>query len=310
MLKLAAVGLGDYGASVAAMLGSLPLRGDIKFGRENAWVRTRSVIRELEQHEKVGTIGNIQLDFVALTSSMMYQYFHGNSTEMSRQLFERVRAAAEKDTSILEWFPFRDPYSGWHPSGFWQHLSHAKMRGMLLAFPEVFQERLSALDHDVHQICLISTSFGRTGSAWIQDVVRICKENRPRATIKVLLFIPPIDVSFYDVNFYFRGAMPNVYLRSFYTLKEIASAGVPDSEVFLYQVHDPWKVSFDQINALRETALNGASSQSISDEGYGQSFDLRRKLIERGESEEKAFDLEAMSSSNQYRTMPSASYSG
>jgi len=308
MLKLAVVGLGDYGASVAAMLGSLPLRGDIKFGRENAWVRTRSVIRELEQHEKVGTIGNIQLDFVALTSSMMYQFFHGDSTEMSRQLFERVRAAAEKDTSILDWFPDPLPYVGLHPSGFWQHTCPAIMRGMLLAFPEVFQERLSALDHDVHQICLISTSFGRTGSAWIQDVVRICKENRPRATIKVLLFIP--QVSDGNERSYFLNAVPHVYLRSLYTLKEIASVGVLDSEVFFDEINDCHGVSFDQINALRKTALNVASRQFISDERYGQSFDPRQKLIERGESEEKTLGPLQTRYRDSYRTMPSASYSG
>ena len=307
MLKLAVIGLGDYGASVASMLSSQPYRKANQFGHERNWVRTRSIIRLREQHDTAGAIGDLQLDFVALTTSMMYQFFHGNSTEMSQQLVKRVRAAAERNSSILEWFPDPYPYVGWHPSGFWQNMSPATMRGMLLAFPEVFQERLSALDEDVDQICLISTSFGTSGSAWIQDVVRMCKESRPRASIRVSLFIPTLSD---DARFNFPNALQLMHLRSLFTLTEIASAGVPDSEVFLHEIHDRYQVSFDQIDTLTKHAFDVASRQFGSNEGPEQRLDLRRKLIELGESEIKTLYLPIERNRiDAYRTMPSANYS-
>ena len=279
MFKGAVVGLGDYGARVAATLTSATTLAGHESPTERDWSSTRTVIRELLDSKTVGGIGDVQLDFVALTTSMLYQVFDGDATTMSRQLHNRVRALAESDSSIKDWFPFDYPYVGSHPSGFWQHTSPAIMRGMLLGYRAEFQERLSALDDETDQICLISTSFGRAGSAWIHDVVRMCNETRPKASVRVLLLVPNRSG-----RHGFLGAIKYAYLRTSYALREIAITGVPDSEIFLYEIENPYRTSFRDFNSLASSVITGVASQLENDE-VANLLDLRRSLLELAKSE-------------------------
>ena len=303
MFKVAVVGLGDYGARVAALLTSVTTFAGHESPIERDWPSTRTVIRELLDSKTVGGIGDVQLDFVAFTTSMLYQVFDGDATTMSQQLHNRVRVVAESDSSIKDWFPFDHPYVGIHPSGFWQHTSPAIMRGMLLGYRSVFQERLSALDDETHQICLISTSFGRTGSAWIHDVVRMCNETRPKASVRVLLLVPNRSG-----RHEFLGAIRYLYLRTSYALTEIARAGVPDSEIFLYEIENPHQISFNDFNSLAVSAITGAASQLESDL-VAYFLDLRRSIIELAESERnKVKSSPSVEHLHGYRIMETAAY--